>query len=145
MSEAFKTPGKRAENLENLPPKRQVTGFASPASDYECPKLSLDEMTGIGAPHIFVWRLQSDALAGFGLHTNDILILNRKSELSDGRVAIVVVEGRHRICMAQGRPGAFKLFIVDSHGRRLEMEQSETVELWGIVDFIFRDIRSIVI
>ncbi|AYG48338.1 peptidase S24/S26 domain-containing protein (plasmid) [Pseudomonas sp. Leaf58] len=141
MSEAFSTPGKRIDHLERLAPKLQVTGFASPAADYECPKLSLDELTAIGAPHIFAWRLQSEALAGLGLHAKDMLILNRKSELSDGRIAIVAVDGRHRICLAEGKPGAFKLYIVDKRGRRAQLEHSETIELWGVVDFVLRDIR----
>lgn len=141
MSKAFSTPGKRIDHLERLTSRLQVTGFASPAADYECPKLSLDELTAIGAPHIFAWRLQSEALAGLGLHTKDILILNRKSELSDGRIAIVAVDGRHRICLAEGYPGDFKFYIVDKQGRRAELEHSESVELWGVVDFVLRDVR----
>jgi DNA polymerase V len=143
MSEAFRTPGLRQASLTHLPAKTKITGFASPAADYECHRLSLDEVTGLGAPHIWPWRLHSEALAGLSLHANDTLIVNRQTELVEGRIAVVVLDNAHRVCLVQGKPGAFKLLTVDETGAVQPLEQTEQVEVWGVVDFVVRDLRAV--
>lgn len=143
MSEAFQTPGRRQATLAVLPAKTKITGFASPAADYECHCLSLDEVTGLGAPHIWPWRLQSEALAGLSLHANDTLIVNRQTELVEGRIAVVVLDNAHRVCLVQGKRGAFKLLTVDEAGALQPLEQTEQVEVWGVVDFVVRDLRAV--
>lgn len=143
MSEAFQTPGRRQATLAVLPAKTKITGFASPSADYECHRLSLDEVTGLGAPHIWPWRLHSEALAGLSLHANDTLIVNRQAELVDGRIAVVVLDNTHRVCLVQGKAGAFKLMTVDETGAIQPLEQTEQVEVWGVVDFVVRDLRAV--
>lgn len=143
MSDAFATPGRRSSTLSNLPEKLKITGFSSPATDYECLQPSLDEVVGIGAPHIFLWRLKSEALAGLSLHTNDTLVVNRKTELASGRIAVVVIEGEHRVCLAQKEGSSIVLVGVDRSGLVIRLERCQEVEVWGIVDFVVRDVRDI--
>jgi DNA polymerase V len=142
MTQAFSTPGRRSDRLTNLPEKLKITGFSSPAADYECQALSLDEMVGIGAPHIWLWRLKSDALAAFGLHANDTLVVNRQTEITNGRFAVAIIEGTHRACLAESFAGLLKLITLDSAGNRQEVEQVDSVEIWGVVDFVVRDLRQ---
>jgi DNA polymerase V len=143
MSDTFATPGRRFSTLTNLPEKLKITGFSSPAADYECLQPSLDEIVGIGAPHIFLWRLKSEALAGLSLHTNDTLVVNRQTELAHGRIAVIVIEGEHRVCLAQKEGGSMALVGVDRNGVVLRLERCEEVEVWGVVDFVVRDVRDI--
>lgn len=143
MSDTFTTPGRRSATLINLPEKLKITGFSSPAADYDCLQPSLDEMVGIGAPHIFLWRLESEALAGLSLHTNDTLVVNRQTELYPGRIAVVIVEGKHRICLAQQGTKSIELVSVDANGSVAKFEKAEEIEVWGVVDYIVRDVRVI--
>jgi DNA polymerase V len=143
MTQAFSTPGRRSDRLTNLPEKLKITGFSSPAADYECQALSIDEIVGLGAPHIWLWRLKSDALAAFGLHANDTLVVNRQTELTDGRFAVTIIEGIHRACLAESFAGALKLITVDGAGVRQEVEQTDAIEIWGVVDFVVRDLRQV--
>lgn len=145
MSDTFTTPGRRSASLINLPEKLKITGFSSPAADYECLQPSLDEIVGIGAPHIFLWRLKSEALAGLSLHTNDTLVVNRQTELHPGRIAVVVIDGEHRVCLAQASGKSIELVTVSANGIVALIENSETVEVWGVVDYIIRDVRDIVL
>jgi DNA polymerase V len=143
MTQAFSTPGRRSDRLTNLPEKLKITGFSSPAADYECQALSLDELVGIGAPHIWLWRLKSDALAAFGLHANDTLVVNRQTELTGGRFAVAIIDGIHRACLAETHAGEMKLITLDSSGNRHKIEQTDLVEIWGVVDYVVRDLRQI--
>lgn len=145
MSDTFTTPGRRSASLINLPEKLKITGFSSPAADYECLQPSLDEIVGIGAPHIFLWRLKSEALAGLSLHTNDTLVVNRQTEFHPGRIAVVVIDGEHRVCLAQASGKSIELVTVSANGIVALIENSETVEVWGVVDYIIRDVRDIVL
>ena len=143
MTDAFATPGRRISTLANLPEKLKITGFSSPATDYECLQPSIDELVGIGAPHIWLWRLRSEALAGLSLHANDTLVVNRQTELSAGRIAVVVVDGEHRVCLARAAGRSIELVIVDTNGSVTALEKVEEVEVWGVVDFVVRDVRQI--
>jgi len=49
MNSAFLTPGRRIERLCLSPEKLKITGFQSPAGDYEQGPLSIDEYVGLGA------------------------------------------------------------------------------------------------
>lgn len=145
MSDTFTTPGRRSDALINLPERLKITGFSSPAADYECLQPSIDEMTGIGAPHIFLWRLKSEALAGLSLHANDTLVVNRQAELHPGRIAVVVIDGEHRVCLAQPDGKKTTLVTVDASGLVTNLEKVEGVEIWGVVDYIVRDVRSVIL
>jgi DNA polymerase V len=142
MSEAFISPGRRSATLANLPEKIKITGFSSPAADYEQLQLSLDEITGLGAPHIFFWRLTSESLAGLSLHAGDLLIVNRQTELAPGRIAVIAVDGSHRVCLAEGQVGALNLVTVAACGERETIEKTDEVNVWGVVDFVVRDLRA---
>lgn len=62
MNTAFLTSGRRIERLRLSPEKLKITGFQSPAGDHEQGPLSIDEYVGLGAPHIWLWIADSDAL-----------------------------------------------------------------------------------
>lgn len=145
MSDTFTTPGRRSSALSNLPEKLKITGFSSPAADYECLQPSIDEIVGIGAPHIFLWKLTSEALAGLSLHTNDTLVVNRQADLHSGRIAVVVIEGEHRICLARSKGFDIELVTVDQDGCVTKIERSEEIVVWGVVDYILRDVRAILL
>lgn len=142
MSEAFISPGRRAASLASLPEKIKITGFSSPAADYEQHYLSLDEITDIAAPHMWYWRLASESLAGLSLHTNDLLIVNRKSDLSAGHIAVVIADGKHRVCLAEANENGLKLVTVPAKDKREPISQTEEVTIWGVVDFVIRDLRN---
>lgn len=142
MSEAFISPGRRSATLANLTEKIKITGFSSPAADYEQLQLSLDEITGLGAPHIFFWRLTSESLAGLGLHAGDLLIVNRQTELTPGRIAVGVADGAHRVFLAEGQAGSLTLVTVSACGERVAIEKTEEINVWGVVDFVVRDLRA---
>ena len=49
----------------------RITGFQSPAEDEKEEGLSLDRLTGLGAPHIWGVRVLDDTLLGFGIFPGD--------------------------------------------------------------------------
>lgn len=141
MPKSIISPGKRQEALAKLPAKIKITGFASPATGYEAHGLSIDDMVGLGAPHIFLWTLRSDAVAGLSIFRGDTLVVNRAAKPCAGAVAIVVMDEEHRICQLEGRHPDFTFWIEPSAGQRQRLENCESVRLWGVVERVLRDVR----
>ncbi len=98
MNTAFSTPGRRIEHLCLSPEKLKITGFQSPAGDHKQGPLSIDEFVGLGAPHIWLWIADSDALAGLGIYQHDVLIVIRVGQVAPGRAAIVIIDSEFKLC-----------------------------------------------
>lgn len=71
----------------------RITGFQSPAEDEREEGLSLDRLTGLGAPHIWGVRVLDDTLLGFGIFPGDRLIVNRAACQLDNRFVVVDLGG----------------------------------------------------
>lgn len=134
-------PGKRLQSLAKLPAPIKITGFASPATGYEANGLSIDDLVGLGAPHIFLWNLGSDSLCGLSIYAGDLLVVNRAAKPGDGAIAIIVVDDSHRICQIEGRAPNFSFWIEPAPGQRQPIESTESITLWGIVERVLRDVR----
>lgn len=142
MNTAFLTPGRRIERLCLSPEKLKITGFQSPAGDHEQGPLSIDEFVGLGAPHIWLWIADSDALAGLGIYENDVLVVNRVGQAAPGRAAIVVIDHVFKLCsILTDAEKKRSLVTIDRDGQCERLAGQEEVILWGIVDFLFRDLR----
>lgn len=142
MNTAFSTPGRRIERLCLSPEKLKITGFQSPTGDHEQGPLSIDEFVGLGAPHIWLWIADSDALAGLGINRNDVLVVNRTGLAAPGRAAIIIIDNEFKLCsILTDSEKKLSLVTIDREGKCRHVASQEEVVLWGIVDFLFRDLR----
>ncbi|HHG4904338.1 TPA: hypothetical protein ACPWGP_003378 [Pseudomonas aeruginosa] len=142
MNSAFLTPGRRIERLRLSPEKLKITGFQSPAGDHEQGPLSIDEYVGLGAPHIWLWIADSDALAGLGIYRHDVLVVNRVGKADPGRAAIVVIDHEFKLCSILTNADMKRCLVtIDRQGECQHVAGQDEVVLWGIVDFLFRDLR----
>jgi DNA polymerase V len=134
-------PAKRLESLAKLPAPVKITGFASPATGYEADGLSIDDMVGVGAPHVYLWKLDSEALSGLSLYPGDLLVVNRSARPCSGAIAIIVIDETHRICQIEGRAPNFTFWTEPAPGHRQPIESTECISLWGVVERVVRDVR----
>lgn len=142
MNSAFLTPGRRIERLRLSPEKLKITGFQSPAGDHEQGPLSIDEFVGLGAPHIWLWIADSDALSGLGIYQHDVLVVNRVGKADPGRAAIVIIDHEFKLCsILTDVEKKRSLVTIDLAGECKCLADEDDVVLWGIVDFLFRDLR----
>ena len=75
----------------------RITGFQSPAEDEKEEGLSLDRLTGLGAPHIWGVRVLDDTLLGFGIFPGDRLIVNRAASHFDSKLVVVDLGDGYRV------------------------------------------------
>ena len=68
-------------------------GFPSPAEDYVEGKLDLNKYLIKHPAATFFVRVTGDSMIEAGIHTGDILIVDRSLEPADKKVVIAVVDG----------------------------------------------------
>jgi DNA polymerase V len=68
-------------------------GFPSPADDYLEGQLDLNQHLIKHPVATFFVRVAGDSMVGAGIHSGDLLIVDRSLEPSDGRVVIAIVNG----------------------------------------------------
>jgi DNA polymerase V len=66
-------------------------GFASPADDYLEKKLDLNELLVKKPAATFFVRATGDSMIGAGIHSNDVLVVDRSIEPIDGKVVIAAI------------------------------------------------------
>lgn len=84
-----------------------ITGFESPATDYNQLPLSLDELLIEHPSATFIGQAQGDSMQGVGIFDGDILIVDRHEMVRNGDVIVANFNGE------------FVCKIIDTRSRQL--------------------------
>lgn len=132
----------RNQRLEHLLPEARelrITGFQSPAEDEKEAGLSLDALTGLGAPQVWVVRVDDDSLIGFGMYPGDRLIVDRGTLRKREQYVVVDLDGdgfyRVRLMMDNG-DGRLVLRAPNRFMSDVDLECEEVLEVWGVVRWV---------
>ncbi len=112
---------------------RVSAGFPSPAADYEEGRLDLNKYLIKNPPATFFVRVSGESMVGAGIHSGDLLIVDRSLEPRDKNIVIAVVNGsltvkrirmhRKTICLEPENPDyAIQEICTDSE-----------FQVWGVV------------
>ncbi len=112
---------------------RVAAGFPSPADNHMEGKLDLNEHLVRHPAATFFVRAAGDSMTGAGIHSGDLLVVDRAVEPADGHVVIAVVDGDltvKRIRKANG-----KVFLAPDNPNYppLRVGDETQVEVWGVV------------
>ena len=116
----------------------RITGFQSPAEDEKEEGLSLDRLTGLGAPHIWGVRALDDSLLGFGIFPGDRLIVNRAASHLDNKLVVVDLgaEGYRVRLVQRDLFGGRWLKAADPIVPDIQLDGEEIVEVWGVGSWV---------
>ncbi|WP_439888296.1 LexA family protein [Pseudomonas sp. MBLB4123] len=116
----------------------RITGFQSPAEDEKEEGLSLDRLTGLGAPHIWGVQVLDDSLVGFGIFRGDRLIVNRAASHLDDRLVVVDLgDGGYRVRLVQRDMfGERWLKAAEPVVSDVLLDGEESAEVWGVVSWV---------
>lgn len=112
---------------------RAACGFPSPAEEYAEPPLSLDELTGVGKPSLFILIAWGHSMSDLGVYDGDYLVVDRAKEPRLGSVVVARIGPEFTVktyAIENGQPvlkpanPAFETIVIG------EYEESE---LWGVV------------
>lgn len=112
---------------------RVPAGFPSPALDHMEQKLSLDELLGINAPHMYLVRAVGESMVNAGIFDGDILVVSRAQTAANGDIVIAAINGE--TCVKRlSRQGGISVLLSENPAfpSRYIMEGDELM-IWGVV------------
>ena len=112
---------------------RVRAGFPSPADDYLDKKLDLNEHLIKHPAATFFVKVKGDSMVKAGIHSGDILVVDRSLEPKDKKIVIAVVNGEFTVKRVEKKGS--KLFLASAHDTYapIEIKDGMDFEIWGVV------------
>ncbi len=112
---------------------RVSAGFPSPADDYLEGKLDLNEHLIKHPAATFFVRAAGDSMIGAGIHSGDILVVDRALDPGANSVVIAVIDGDLTVKRIQRTGGKLFLAAENPRYRPIEIREGMDFEVWGVV------------
>ena len=112
---------------------RLPAGFPSPADDYLEGKLDLNRHLIKHPAATFFVRVTGDSMIGAGIHSGDLLVVDRALEPEDKHVVVAVLDGELTVKRLFKQNGIVRLLPENLNYQPLEITPQQTIEIWGIV------------
>ena len=110
-----------------------AAGFPSPADDYLEGNLDLNKYLIQHPVATYFVRVTGDSMIGAGIHSGDILIVDRSLEPSNRRVVIAIVNGELTVKRLIRKNGKVILMPENERFQPIEIKDETDLEVWGVV------------
>jgi DNA polymerase V len=108
-------------------------GFPSPAEDYVEGKLDLNQYLIKHPVATFFIRVTGDSMIGSGIHSGDLLIVDRSLEAKNNKVIIAVVDGELLVKRLRIQKKQIMLVADNPDYPSLVIQEEMNFEVWGVV------------
>ncbi len=123
--------------VSRLPPPlyaaRVAAGFPSPADDYIEGKLDLNQHLVKHPAATFFVRVEGDSMIGAGIHSGDILVVDRSLKPCHGKIVIAVLNGELTVKRLEQRKGILRLLPENNSYPAVEITAAMDFMIWGVV------------
>ncbi|MFF7706702.1 translesion error-prone DNA polymerase V autoproteolytic subunit [Pseudomonas sp. NPDC007930] len=117
---------------------RVPAGFPSPATDHLEQAISLDELLGLRAPHIYLVRIEGDSMQGAGIFDGDLVVVDRSAEPAHGDIVIAAVNGEPLCKRLHRKEGEVALLSENKRFPPRYILDGDELQIWGVVTFSVR-------
>ena len=108
-------------------------GFPSPADDFIEDTLDLNDYLIRHPAATFFVRARGDSMVGAGIHSGDILVVDRALEPWDKAVVIVALDGELAVKRIRYRGGRILLQSENPDYPSIEIPAGSALHVWGVV------------
>ena len=120
---------------------RIPAGFPSPAEDYLDKTLDLNDLVIKHPAATFFVQVEGDSMIDAGIHSGDVLVVDRALEPTDNRIVVAILDGCFtvkRIKKCQER-----LFLAPENPTHdpVEITPDTDFQIWGIVTFVIHKVK----
>lgn len=131
LSPDISTPLKRPLFISNIP-----AGFPSPADDYIEKKLDLNQHLISHPAATYFVKVVGDSMIEAGIHSGDLLIVDRALEPHDKKVVVAVLNGE--LAVKRFRKIKDKVYLMSDNPKYapIEVEEGMSFEVWGVVTYV---------
>lgn len=111
-------------------------GFPSPAEDYLEGKLDLNDYLIMNPASTFLVRVTGDSMKNAGIHSGDLLVVDRSLEAKDGNIVIAVIDGELLVKRLKLIKNKYYLLPENSNFKPIEITETMSFEVWGVVSTV---------
>ncbi len=110
-------------------------GFPSPAEDYIQLPLDLQELLVTHPAATFFVKIQGDSMEGAGLHSGDILVVDRSLTPQSGKIVVALINGEFTVKRLKIEKE--KIFLIPANPRYpvIEVVEGSDFQVWGVVTY----------
>lgn len=113
-----------------------AAGWPSPAEDYVEDTLNLHKYAVKNEAATYFVRAAGDSMTGAGIHSGDILVVDRSVEARPGKVVLAAVEGEMTVKRLVRHKGRLLLKPENPEYKALDITDNEDVAIWGVVTYV---------
>ena len=111
-------------------------GFPSPAGDYIEKRLDLNELIVKHPAATFFVRAQGDSMIDAGIHSGDVLVVDRSLEVANNKIVIAVIDGELTVKRYRVQKGKHYLIAENRRYKPIEIEPEADFRIWGVVTYV---------
>jgi len=112
---------------------RVAAGFPSPADDYIEQALDLNQLLIQKPAATFFVRAEGDSMIGAGIHSNDILVVDRSIEAVPNKVVICALDGELTVKRLVSKQGQLVLMAENPLYPDIPLHEDIEMTIWGVV------------
>ena len=118
------------------------SGFGSPGSDFTVRRIDLNDALIRHPQATFVMRAAGDAMAGAGVGSGDVLLVDRAVTPQHGHLVIAKLDGELLCRRLVRQAGAVALETAETPARRVVCNEAQPLEVWGVVTTVIRQLLT---
>ena len=111
-------------------------GFPSPADDYIEKQLDLNELVVRNQPATFYVRVEGESMCDAGIHTGDILVVDRSITPTSGKIVIAIMNGEFTVKRIEMTAKGITLVPENNSFPTIEVSPESDFQVWGVVTYI---------
>lgn len=108
-------------------------GLPFPVDDHDESRLDLNNYLVRHPSQTFYVRVTGDSMTGAGIHSGDMLIVDRAIKARDGSIVLAVVEGGFTVKKLRHEGNRMFLQPENPDFKPIEITQEMDFEIWGVV------------
>lgn len=115
-------------------------GFPSPAQDYIEGTLDLNDHLISHPASTFFLRVDGTSMVGAGIFPEDILIVDRSLDATNGRIIVAVYDGELTVKRLRIEKDEYYLISENDDYPPLKVDQELEFFVWGVVTFVIHKV-----
>lgn len=116
-------------------------GFPSSADDYMESQLDLNELMIKHPTSTFFVRVQGDSMKEAGIHSGDILVVDRSLEASNGKIIVAIVNGEFTVKRLVIKNQRAQLVPGNPAYPTINIHSDLDFQVWGVVTYVIHQAK----
>lgn len=117
-----------------------AAGFPSPADDFLDRKLDLNEHLIRHPAATFFVRVQGNSMIQAGIHSGDVLIVDRSLEPVDKKIVVAVVNGELTVKRLRRKKDRTFLAAENPEYKDIDVTPEMDFDIWGVVIHVIHSV-----